>query len=148
VTKLMAHHNWSVQDDENRFGELVETARRKPQTSTGQASGGRCCSRRIRTSERPRSGTGTPSFAELLLASGAFFPRDRIAPTHESAHSGWMVPMILCLIVCAMPLAIGVFAAFNAWSERRAISTKRHRLNAADAAGLDDDDTIFRIRQS
>jgi prevent-host-death family protein len=30
----MAHRNWSVQDAKNRFGEVVEAARRTPQTVT------------------------------------------------------------------------------------------------------------------
>lgn len=30
----MVHRNWSVQDAKNRFSEVVEAARREPQTVT------------------------------------------------------------------------------------------------------------------
>jgi hypothetical protein len=53
-----------------------------------------------------------------------------------------MMPVFLCLIVLAMPLAI---AALAAWAERRQGSTKADRLNApAGVADVDDDSTLFR----
>jgi hypothetical protein len=54
-----------------------------------------------------------------------------------------MLPIIFCLIVSVMPLAIGVFAAFAAWTERRAVSPKAHRLSAGDDFA-DGDDAVFR----
>jgi prevent-host-death family protein len=68
----MARRNWSVQDAKNRFSEVVEAARREPQTVTKH---GRPTAvvlsaaeyARLRKLERLKA----PSFAELLLAMPA-----------------------------------------------------------------------------
>lgn len=65
----MAPRNWSVQDAKNRFGELVEAARRAPQTVTRHGRPavvvvGVAEYDRLRRLERARG----PSFADVLLA--------------------------------------------------------------------------------
>jgi prevent-host-death family protein len=60
---------WSVQDAKNRFSEVVEAARRKPQTVTKHGKPAVVVVaadefERLRTLERLAS----PSFADLLLA--------------------------------------------------------------------------------
>ena len=56
----MVRPTWSVQDAKNRFSEVVEAARRKPQTVTSTVSPrGRSRCRRVRTAAAPRSGSGT-----------------------------------------------------------------------------------------
>lgn len=65
----MAHRTWSVQDAKNRFSEVVEAARRKPQTVTkhGKPTVVIVAAdeyERLRKLEQLKA----PSFAELLLA--------------------------------------------------------------------------------
>ncbi len=65
----MARRNWSIQDAKNRFSEIVEAARREPQTVIKQgkpavvvvAAGEH---ERLRRIEREKA----PSFTELLRA--------------------------------------------------------------------------------
>jgi hypothetical protein len=71
---------------------------------------------------------------------------DRIAPTHENAQNSRMIPVILCLIVLAMPFAIAAFAAFAASAVRRPVSAQSYRLNATAGDGvadIDDDCTLY-----
>ena len=78
----MAPHNWSVQDAKNRFSEVVEAARRAPQTVTKHGKPavvvvGVAEYDRLRRLERVRA----PSFADLLLAmpqDEGEFPRDKV----------------------------------------------------------------------
>jgi antitoxin Phd len=78
----MAPRNWSVQDAKNRFSEVVEAARRAPQTVTKHGKPavvvvGVAEYDRLRRLERARA----PSFADLLLAmpqDDGEFPRDRV----------------------------------------------------------------------
>src|ERR1700683_1533073 len=68
---------------------------------------------------------------------------DRIAPTHENAQDSWMIPVILCLTVLAMPFAI---AAFAASAVRRPVSAQAYRLNATAGGGgedIDDDCPLY-----
>jgi len=65
----MAERNWSVQDAKNRFSEVVEAARRAPQTVTKHGKPAVVVIdvaeyERMRRLERARA----PSFADLLLA--------------------------------------------------------------------------------
>ena len=65
----MAQHSWSVQDAKNRFSELVEAARRAPQTVTKHGRPavvvvGVAEYKRLRRLERANA----PSFVEMLLA--------------------------------------------------------------------------------
>ena len=65
----MSRRNWSVQDAKNRFSEVVEAARRKPQTVTkhGQPAVVIVAAdeyERLRKLQHLKA----PSFAELLLA--------------------------------------------------------------------------------
>ncbi|CUA90620.1 prevent-host-death family protein [Chelatococcus sambhunathii] len=65
----MAHRTWSVQDAKNRFSEVVEAARRKPQTVTKHGKPAVVVVaadeyERLRKLEQLKA----PSFAELLLA--------------------------------------------------------------------------------
>ena len=64
----MAQHNWSVQDAKNRFSEVVEAARRTPQTVTKHGKPAVVVVNveeyeRLQLLERGRA----PSFAEALL---------------------------------------------------------------------------------
>lgn len=65
----MAHRVWSVQDAKNRFSEVVEAARRKPQTVTKH---GKPAVVVIAADEYERlrklQQLKAPSFAEMLLA--------------------------------------------------------------------------------
>ena len=78
----MAPRNWSVQDAKNRFSEVVEAARRAPQTVTKHGKPavvvvGVAEYDRLRRLERARA----PSFADLLLAmpqDDGDFPRDKV----------------------------------------------------------------------
>jgi antitoxin Phd len=78
----MAPRNWSVQDAKNRFSEVVEAARRAPQTVTKHGKPavvvvGVAEYDRLRRLERVRA----PSFADLLLAmpqDDGEFPRDKV----------------------------------------------------------------------
>lgn len=78
----MAPRNWSVQDAKNRFSEVVEAARRAPQTVTKHGKPavvvvGVAEYDRLRRLERARA----PSFADLLLAmpqDDGEFPRDQV----------------------------------------------------------------------
>lgn len=65
----MVNPTWSVQDAKNRFSEVVEAARRKPQTVTKHGKPAVVVVaadeyERLRTLQRLRA----PSFAEMLLA--------------------------------------------------------------------------------
>jgi antitoxin Phd len=65
----MARHGWSLQDAKNRFSEVVEAARRAPQTVTKHGKPAVVVVNveeyeRLRRFERARA----PSFADLLLA--------------------------------------------------------------------------------
>lgn len=69
----MARRNWSVQDAKNRFSEVVEAARRMPQTLTKHGKPAVVVMdvaeyKRLRHLERAQA----PSFADTLLA----MPRD------------------------------------------------------------------------
>lgn len=78
----MARHSWSVQDAKNRFSEVVEAARRAPQTVTkhGKPAVVMVAAaeyERLRHLERARA----PSFAEVLLAmpqDDGEFPRAEV----------------------------------------------------------------------
>ncbi|MDP1582363.1 MAG: type II toxin-antitoxin system Phd/YefM family antitoxin [Bradyrhizobium sp.] len=78
----MAPRSWSVQDAKNRFSEVVEAARRAPQTVTkhGKPAAvliGVAEYDRLRRLERARA----PSFADLLLAmpqDDGEFPRGKL----------------------------------------------------------------------
>ena len=78
----MASRNWSVQDAKNRFSEVVEAARRAPQTVTKHGKPavvvvGVAEYDRLRRLERARA----PSFADLLLAmpqDDGEFPREKV----------------------------------------------------------------------
>lgn len=65
----MARHIWSVQDAKNRFSEVVEAARRKPQTVTKH---GKPAVVVVAADEYERlhklQQLKAPSFAEMLLA--------------------------------------------------------------------------------
>lgn len=65
----MAHRVWSVQDAKNRFSEVVEAARRKPQTVTKHGKPAVVVVaadeyERLRKLQQLKA----PSFAEMLLA--------------------------------------------------------------------------------
>jgi antitoxin Phd len=65
----MVQRSWSVQDAKNRFSEVVEAARRTPQTVTKHSKPAVIVVdvveyERLRRLERARA----PSFADLLLA--------------------------------------------------------------------------------
>ncbi len=65
----MAQRSWSVQDAKNRFSEVVEAARRTPQTVTKHGKPAVVVVdvveyERLRRLERARA----PSFADVLLA--------------------------------------------------------------------------------
>jgi len=65
----MTRHTWSVQDAKNRFSEVVEAARRKPQTVTKH---GKAAVVVVAADEYERLSKlqqlKAPSFAEMLLA--------------------------------------------------------------------------------
>jgi len=65
----MARHTWSVQDAKNRFSEVIDAARRKPQTVTKHGKPAVVVVaadeyQRLRTLQQLKA----PSFAEMLLA--------------------------------------------------------------------------------
>ena len=65
----MSRRTWSVQDAKNRFSELVEAARRKPQTVTKRGKPAVVVVaadeyERLSKLQQPKA----PSFAEMLLA--------------------------------------------------------------------------------
>jgi prevent-host-death family protein len=69
----VAHRSWSVQDAKNRFSEVVEAARRRPQTVTKHGKPAVVVVdvaeyERLRRADQAQA----PSFAEMLLA----IPRD------------------------------------------------------------------------
>ena len=78
----MAPRNWSVQDAKNRFSEVVEAARRVPQTVTKHGKPAVVVVdvteyQRLQRVDRAQA----PSFAELLLAmpqDGGQFPRLKV----------------------------------------------------------------------
>lgn len=80
----MAHRNWSVQDAKNRFSEMIDAARRNPQTVTKHGKPAVVVVaadeyERLRQLERAKA----PSLPELLLAipqDGGEFPQLRIRP--------------------------------------------------------------------
>jgi len=82
----MASRSWSLQDAKNRFSEVVEAARRGPQTVTKHGKPAVVVVdvveyERLRRFERARA----PSFADLLLAmpqDNGEFPR-RPIPTRD-----------------------------------------------------------------
>ena len=78
----MTGRHWSVQDAKNRFSEVVEAARRGPQTVTKH---GKPAVVVVDVTEYQRLQrldlVQAPSFAELLLAipqDGGHFPRVRV----------------------------------------------------------------------
>jgi antitoxin Phd len=78
----MARRNWSVQDAKNRFSEVVEAARRVPQTVTKH---GKPAVVVVDVAEYERlqrlDRVQAPSFPELLLAmpqDGDEFPRLKV----------------------------------------------------------------------
>jgi antitoxin Phd len=80
----MARRTWSVQDAKNRFGEVVEAAKRAPQTVTKH---GRPAVVVVDVQEYERlrhlGRAKAPSFAELLLAmpqDGSKFSRAKARP--------------------------------------------------------------------
>ncbi len=80
----MVSRNWSVQDAKNRFSEVVEAARHKPQTVTKHGKPTVVVIdvaeyERLRRIERAQA----PSFAEVLLAmpqDDGEFPRAEVNP--------------------------------------------------------------------
>ncbi len=80
----MARPTWSVQDAKNRFSEVVEAARRKPQTVTKHGKPAVVVVavdeyERLRNLDRAQA----PSFAELLLSipqDGGEFLRLQVRP--------------------------------------------------------------------
>jgi antitoxin Phd len=78
----MAPRSWSLQDAKNRFSEVVEAARRLPQTVTKHGKPAVVVVNvveyeRLRRLERSRA----PSLADLLLAmpqDDGEFPRDKV----------------------------------------------------------------------
>ncbi len=80
----MAPRRWSVQDAKNRFSEVVNAARREPQTVTKHGKPAVVVVDvaeydRLRSRERAKA----PSLAQLLLAmpqDDGEFPRPRVRP--------------------------------------------------------------------
>lgn len=78
----MSRRNWSIQDAKNRFSEVVEAARRAPQTVTKHGKPAVMVVditeyERLRRLERAQA----PSFAELLLEmpqDDREFPRAKV----------------------------------------------------------------------
>jgi prevent-host-death family protein len=78
----MVRRNWSVQDAKNRFSEVVEAARRAPQTVTKHGKPAVVVMdvmeyERLQRLERAQA----PSFAEVLLAmpqDGGEFPCGKV----------------------------------------------------------------------
>jgi prevent-host-death family protein len=78
----MAEQSWSVQDAKNRFSEVVEAARRMPQTVTKHGKPAVVVVdvaeyERLRRLERAQA----PSFADMLLAmpqDNGEFPRRKV----------------------------------------------------------------------
>ena len=78
----MAQRSWSVQDAKNRFSEVVEAARRMPQTVTKHGKPAVVVVNvveyeRLRQLERAKA----PSFAEVILAmpqDDGDFPRHHV----------------------------------------------------------------------
>ena len=78
----MAQHNWSVQDAKNRFSEVVEAARRTPQTVTKHGKPAVVVMdvmeyERLQRLERAQA----PSFADVLLTmpqDDGEFPRGKV----------------------------------------------------------------------
>ena len=78
----MAQRNWSVQDAKNRFSEVVEAARRTPQTVTKHGKPTVVVMdvmeyERLQRLERARA----PSFADVLLTmpqDDGEFPRGKV----------------------------------------------------------------------
>jgi antitoxin Phd len=78
----LAHRNWSVQDAKNRFSEVVEAARRTPQTVTKH---GKPAVVVVDVAEYERlrrlEGATAPSFADVILAmpqDDGEFPRHNV----------------------------------------------------------------------
>jgi prevent-host-death family protein len=82
----MAQRSWSVQDAKNRFSEVVEAARRMPQTVTKHGKPAVVVVNvveyeRLRQLERAKA----PSFAEVILAmpqDDGEFPRRMVRMRH------------------------------------------------------------------
>ncbi|HJT33156.1 MAG TPA: type II toxin-antitoxin system Phd/YefM family antitoxin [Pirellulales bacterium] len=80
----MASPRWSIQDAKNRLSEVVEAARRKPQTVTKHGKPAVVVVaideyERLQQLDRAQA----PSFAQLLLAmpqDGGEFPRFKVRP--------------------------------------------------------------------
>jgi antitoxin Phd len=80
----MTRRNWSVQDAKNRFSEVVNAARREPQTVTKHGKPAVVVVdaaefERLRSLERARA----PNFVELLLSmprADVNFPRRKVRP--------------------------------------------------------------------
>ena len=80
----MARRSWSLQDAKNRFSEVVEAARRQPQTVTKHGKPTVVIVdvaeyERLRQLERVKA----PTFTELLLAipqDDGKFPRSKVRP--------------------------------------------------------------------
>jgi antitoxin Phd len=80
----MSRPTWSIQDAKNRFSEVVQAARRKPQTVTKHGKPAVVVVAadeyaRLRQLDRAQA----PSFAELLLAmpqDGGEFARLKVRP--------------------------------------------------------------------
>lgn len=80
----MARRSWSLQDAKNRFSEIVEAARRQPQTVTMHGKPTVVVVdvaeyERLRQLERVKA----PTFTELLLAipqDDGKFPRSKVRP--------------------------------------------------------------------
>jgi prevent-host-death family protein len=78
----MVRRNWSIQDAKNRFSEVVEAARRVPQTVTKHGKPAVVVVdvteyQRLQRLDRAQA----PSFAELLLEmpqDGGQFPRSKV----------------------------------------------------------------------
>jgi antitoxin Phd len=78
----MARHNWSVQDAKNRFSEVVEAARRTPQTVTKHGKPAVVVVDVVEYERLRRLESATaPSFADVIIAipqDNGEFPRDDV----------------------------------------------------------------------